>query len=69
MKDKSKIILTTIQASCQRTLSLDEVKNKFISLKPGEVIDINNLVNFFVSNGYEKTLQLESMVSFLLEEG
>ena len=68
-KDKSKIILTTIQASCQRTLSLDEVKNKFISLKPGEVIDINNLVNFFVSNGYEKTPTVREHGEFSVRGG
>ena len=68
-KDKSKIILTTIQASCQRTLSLDEVKNKFISLKPGEVIDINNLVNFFVSNGYEKTPTVREYGEFSVRGG
>ena len=68
-KDKSRIILTTIQASCQRTLSLDEVKNKFISLKPGEVIDINNLVNFFVSNGYEKTPTVREHGEFSVRGG
>ena len=68
-KNKSKIILTTIQASCQRTLSLDEVKNKFISLKPGEVIDINNLVNFFVSNGYEKTPTVREYGEFSVRGG
>ena len=68
-KDKSKIILTTIQASCQRTLSLDEIKNKFISLKPGEVIDINNLVNFFVSNGYEKTPTVREHGEFSVRGG
>tara|TARA_Y100000589_G_scaffold319255_1_gene347600 strand:- start:2240 stop:5698 length:3459 start_codon:yes stop_codon:yes gene_type:complete len=68
-KNKSKIILTTIQASCQRTLSLDEVKNKFISLKPGEVIDINNLVNFFVSNGYEKTPTVREHGEFSVRGG
>ena len=68
-KDKSKIILTTIQASCQRTLSLDEVKNKFISLKPGEVININNLVNFFVSNGYEKTPTVREHGEFSVRGG
>jgi len=68
-KDKSKIILTTIQASCQRTLSLDEVKNKFISLKPGEVIDINNLINFFVSNGYEKTPTVREHGEFSVRGG
>ena len=68
-KNKSKIILTTIQASCQRTLSLDEVKNKFISLKPGEVIDINNLVNFFVSNGYEKTPTVRDHGEFSVRGG
>ena len=50
---KNKIILTTIQASCQRTLSINEIKNKFILLKPGEIVDINNLVSFFVNNGYK----------------
>ena len=68
-KNKSKIILTTIQASCQRTLSLDEIKNKFISLKPGEVIDINNLVNFFVSNGYEKTPTVREHGEFSVRGG
>ena len=68
-KSKNKIILTTIQASCQRTLSLDEVKNKFISLKPGEVIDINNLVNFFVSNGYEKTPTVREHGEFSVRGG
>ena len=68
-KNKSKIILTTIQASCQRTLSLGEVKNKFISLKPGEVIDINNLVNFFVSNGYEKTPTVREHGEFSVRGG
>ena len=68
-KNKSKIILTTIQASCQRTLSLDEVKNKFISLKPGEVININNLVNFFVSNGYEKTPTVREHGEFSVRGG
>ena len=68
-KNKSKIILTTIQASCQRTLSLDEVKKKFISLKPGEVIDINNLVNFFVSNGYEKTSTVREHGEFSVRGG
>ena len=68
-KNKNKIILTTIQASCQRTLSLDEVKNKFISLKPGEVIDINNLVNFFVSNGYEKTPTVREHGEFSVRGG
>ena len=68
-KNKSKIILTTIQASCQRTLSLDEIKDKFISLKPGEVIDINNLVNFFVSNGYEKTPTVREHGEFSVRGG
>ena len=68
-KNKNKIILTTIQASCQRTLSLDEVKNKFIALKPGEVIDINNLVNFFVSNGYEKTPTVREHGEFSVRGG
>ena len=68
-KKKNKIILTTIQASCQRTLSLDEVKNKFIALKPGEVIDINNLVNFFVSNGYEKTPTVREHGEFSVRGG
>ena len=68
-KNKNKIILTTIQASCQRTLSLGEVKNKFISLKPGEVIDINNLVNFFVSNGYEKTPTVREHGEFSVRGG
>ena len=68
-KNKSKIILTTIQASCQRTLSLDEIKKKFISLKPGEVIDINNLVNFFVSNGYEKTPTVREHGEFSVRGG
>ena len=68
-KNKNKIILTTIQASCQRTFSLDEVKNKFIALKPGEVIDINNLVNFFVSNGYEKTPTVREHGEFSVRGG
>ena len=68
-KNKTKIVLTTIQASCQRTLSLDDVKNKFISLKPGEVIDVNNLVNFFVSNGYEKTSTVREHGEFSVRGG
>jgi len=68
-KTTGKIILTTIQASCQRTLSLDEVKNKFISLKPGEVIDINNLINFFISNGYEKTPTVREYGEFSVRGG
>ena len=49
--------------------NLDEVKNKFISLKPGEVIDINNLVNFFVSNGYEKTPTVREHGEFSVRGG
>lgn len=66
---KNKIILTTIQASCQRTLSINEIKNKFILLKPGEIVDINNLVSFFVNNGYTKTSTVREHGEFSIRGG
>ena len=66
---KNKIILTTIQASCQRTLSINEIKNKFISLKPGEIVDIDNLVSFFVNNGYTKTSTVREHGEFSIRGG
>jgi transcription-repair coupling factor (superfamily II helicase) len=66
---KNKIILTTIQASCQRTLSINEIKNKFILLKPGETVDINNLVSFFVNNGYTKTSTVREHGEFSIRGG
>ena len=66
---KNKIILTTIQASCQRTLSINEIKNKFISLKPGEIVDIDNLLSFFVNNGYTKTSTVREHGEFSIRGG
>jgi len=39
-KRDRKIVLSTIQSACQRTLPIDEIKNKSINLKPGQVIAV-----------------------------
>ena len=66
---KGKIILSTVQSACQRTLSIKEIKDRFISLKPGMIIDINNLINFFIHNGYTKTSTVRENGEFSLRGG
>ena len=65
----NKIILATIQSSFQRTLAVDEIKDKSLNLKPGQVLNVDDLLLFFVNNGYSKVGTVREYGEFSLRGG
>ena len=68
-KRDRKIVLSTIQSACQRTLPINEIKNKSINLKPGQVINVDELLLFFINNGYSKVGTVREFGEFSIRGG
>jgi transcription-repair coupling factor (superfamily II helicase) len=53
--DRPQLLVTTINAATQRTLTPFRVRQLVASLKPGERIDMNRLAGMLQANGYSRT--------------
>ena len=65
----SKIVLSTTQSSFQRTLAVSEIKDKSLNLKSGQVLNVDDLLLFFINNGYSKVGTVREYGEFSLRGG
>jgi transcription-repair coupling factor (superfamily II helicase) len=66
---ENKVVLSTVQSSYQRTLASKEIKSKSIELKPGQILNLDDLLLFFVNNGYSKTGTVREYGEFSVRGG
>ena len=53
MEDKPYVIIGTVQSVLERTLPRDRLKEAFVTLKPGDTIDVDKVARQLTNIGYE----------------
>jgi transcription-repair coupling factor (superfamily II helicase) len=67
--DKPQLLVTTINAVLQRTLTSFRIRQLVASLKPGERIDMERLANLLQANGYSRTETVHDPGEFAVRGG
>ena len=67
--DRPQLLLTTINAALQRTLTPFRVRQLVASVAPGERIDINRLASLLSANGYARTETVHDAGEFAVRGG
>ena len=69
VKNKSKVIVTTIEAVMQKMITKDRLYKHIMSLKPGDAINLNDLKEKLVLLGYERYDLIEGKGQFSVRGG
>jgi transcription-repair coupling factor (superfamily II helicase) len=67
--DRPQLLVTTINAALQRTLTPFRVRQLVATLKPGERIDMNRLASLLQANGYARTETVHDAGEFAVRGG
>ena len=66
---KPDLVLTTVNAALQKTLSPETVAAHIRHLAPGQIVDMGDLANWLVQHGYERTATVRDPASFAVRGG
>jgi transcription-repair coupling factor (superfamily II helicase) len=67
--DKPQLLVTTVNAALQRTLTPFRVRQLVATLKPGERIDMDRLAQLLSANGYSRTETVHDAGEFAVRGG
>jgi transcription-repair coupling factor (superfamily II helicase) len=67
--DKPQLLLTTVNAATQRTLTPFRIRQLVARLAPGERIDLNRLTGLLSANGYARTDTVQDAGEFAVRGG
>ncbi|HEY0148504.1 MAG TPA: transcription-repair coupling factor [Allosphingosinicella sp.] len=68
-RDKPQLLVTTVNAATQRTLTPFRVRQLVARLAPGERIDLKRLTNLLSANGYHRTDTVQDAGEFAIRGG
>ncbi|HEY7811098.1 MAG TPA: transcription-repair coupling factor [Allosphingosinicella sp.] len=68
-REKPQLLVTTVNAATQRTLSPFRVRQLVARLAPGERIDLKRLTNLLSANGYHRTDTVQDAGEFAIRGG
>ncbi|MGV6800491.1 MAG: transcription-repair coupling factor [bacterium] len=63
------IIVTTVNAASQRVVSKEIIQDAVFIAKPGEIVDIDQLTKFLISNGYSRASTVREAGEFAIRGG